>query len=509
MAIRHTVLFLILLASILWSYGPDAGETPAAPNFLVLIGDDLGLETLSCYGIGASPARTPTLDRLCSQGMRFDNFWAQPMSSPTRATILTGQFGFRNGVGTSASGPAVNYPVPELRSDAGNEVPYEHAARELRADPASVGGGIRRHARPGLSRDAYGLPRALSADPDLGYVTAAIGKWHLSDAVNGGLDHPSVVGFDHYAGPLHGDSVESYFAWSEVVNGRVTGGRSGYATSATVDDAIAWFDYAATDKSWLLWIGFNAPHAPLGPPPADLLSAETAAVLGDADSQTHFSAMIEAMDTEIGRLLSAIGPEALDNTYIIFLGDNGTAANVVTPPYDASHSKGTVYQGGINVPLLISGPGVTAGTNSAALANSVDLFATILELAGTADDARLDAVTHDAISLVPVLGDHTKRVRKFAYADVYGPQQNQMVNRRAIRNHRYKLVMDLQNDSEELYDLSNDPYEHRDLLNEALAPEAQENYDQLVARLLELLAGGQASSQPSRHHPTMSGIAVD
>jgi len=508
MAVRHMVLFLMLAAGILWSYGPDAGEKPA-PNFLIMIGDDLGLETLSCYGIGTSPAHTPTLDRLCRQGMRFDNFWTQPMSSPTRATILTGQFGFRNGVGTTATSPAIDYPVPDLPAYAGNEKPYVRVAEPLPADPESSTDRNRRHATPGLSRDAYGLPQALSADPDLGYVTAAIGKWHLSDALNGGLDHPSVVGFDHYAGNLDGDSVESYFAWSEVVNGRVTGGRSGYATSATVDDAIAWFDYAATDKPWLLWIGFNAPHAPLGPPPAELLSAETAAALGDADSHTYFSAMIEAMDTEIARLLSAIGPEALDNTYIIFLGDNGTASNVVTPPYDASRAKGTVYQGGINVPLLISGPGITGSTASAALANSVDLFATILDLADTADDPRLDAVIHDAISLVPVLADPTVHVREFAYADVYGQQQNQMVNRRAIRNDRYKLVMDLQNDSEELYDLSIDPYEHRDLLSAALAPEAQENYDELVTRLLELLAGGQAAVEAPRASPMMGGVASD
>ena len=509
MAFRHTVLFLMLVASVLWSFGPDAGGKSAGPNFLVLIGDDLGRETLSCYGIGASPAHTPTLDRLCRKGMRFDNFWAQPMSSPTHATILTGQFGFRNGVGTAATGLTIDYPVPTLPAYAGTEKADPGTGRLTHAGSGSAATGHRGHIAPGLSRDAYGLPQALSADADLGYVSAAIGKWHLSDPLNGGLDHPSVVGFDHYAGNLDGASVESYFAWSEVVNGRITGGRSGYATSATVDDAIAWFDYAAAGKPWLLWVGFNAPHAPLGPPPAELLSAETAAALGDADSQTYFSAMIEAMDTEIGRLLGAIGPEELANTYIIFLGDNGSAANVVTPPYDAGRAKGTVYQGGINVPLFISGPGIAGGTASAALANSVDLFATILDLAGTADDPRLNAVTHDAISLVPVLGNYTERVRKFAYADVYGSLQNQLVNKRAIRNDRYKLVLDLQNDSEELYDLSVDPYEHRDLLSDALSPEAQENYDVLVTHLLALLAGDQVAGETAPPRSTMNDVASD
>ena len=235
--------------------------------------------------------------------------------------------------------------------------------------------------------------------------------------------------------------------------------------SSTVDDAIAWFDYAATEKPWMLWVAFNAPHTPLGEPPAKLLSSETVAALDDAEPHTYFSAMIEAMDSEIGRLLGAIGQEELKNTYIIFLGDNGTSANVVTAPFERGRAKGTLYQGGVNVPLMIMGPGVAGGTTSAALANSVDLYATILDLAGTADDPKLDAETLDSTSLAPVLADHTASVRDFAYADVYGPQQNQIVNKRAIRNERYKLMLDLQNDTEELYDLSVDPYEHRDLLD--------------------------------------------
>jgi arylsulfatase A-like enzyme len=498
----------MLAAAVLWSCKPNAEAEDGPPNFLVLIGDDMGVESLNCYGIGASPAHTPTLDSLCNQGMRFDNFWSQPVCSPTRATILTGQYGFRNGVGTPASAETADYPIPELPASAGVEMPggrgdgrqarnngggadgeRRRGPREMQPNPNAQRPGYEEpaNARPGLLQDAYGLPRALSADADLGYVSAAVGKWHLSDALNGGLEHPARVGFDHFAGSPNGGAVESYFAWSELVNGKITGGRTGYATSATVDDAIAWYDYAATENPWLLWVAFNAPHTPLGEPPADLLSPETAAALEDGEAHTYFVAMIEAMDTEIGRLLGAIGQQELKNTYIIFLGDNGTASNVVTLPFERGRAKGSVYQGGVNVPLMISGPGIAAGNNTAALANSVDLFSTILDLAGTGGDAALDAVALDSKSLAPVLLDHTASVREFAYADVYGPQQNQIVNKRAIRNDRYKLVLDLQNDTEELYDLSADPYEHRDLLSEDLTPEAQENYNSLIAGLENLL----------------------
>ena len=87
-----------------------------------------------------------------------------------------------------------------------------------------------------------------------------------------------------------------------------------------------------------------------------------------------------------------------------------------------------------------------------------------------------------------MLRDHTASVRDFAYADVYGPQQGQIVNKRAIRNDRYKLLLDLQNDTEEFFDLSVDPYEHHDLLSEPLSPVAQENYGKLVDSLGNLLA---------------------
>ena len=122
MPTRIAILLLMISAAILWSCSSNEVKPAGPPNFLVLIGDDMGVESLSCYGIGADPARTPTLDSLCNQGMRFDNFWSQPVCSPTRATILTGQFGFRNGVGTPAASPNLDYLIPETPAYAGVEL---------------------------------------------------------------------------------------------------------------------------------------------------------------------------------------------------------------------------------------------------------------------------------------------------------------------------------------------------------------------------------------------------
>jgi arylsulfatase A-like enzyme len=198
--------------------------------------------------------------------------------------------------------------------------------------------------------------------------------------------------------------------------------------------------------------------------------------------------MIEAMDTEIGRLLASMDTDELANTYVIFLGDNGTPSPNATAPFTSDRAKGTVYQGGVNVPFVVTGPGIDSGVVTQALANSVDLYTTILELAGTSTNEKLDGVKLDSVSLAPVLEDHSVQVRNFAYVDAFGPQQNQITNVRAIRDDQFKIVMDLQNNTTELYDLQVDPYETEDLLQETLEEETEVRYYALLAQLEELLA---------------------
>jgi len=508
---RKQLTIITLLAAMLLICNGQAMAEDSPPNFIILIGDDMAVETVGCYGVGSAPAKTPRIDQLCDEGMRFDNFWSQAVCSPTRASILTGQYGFRNGVGTPASGdPANEYRVPEKPANS----PPEVGGRDGRIRPAGGGGGgdgSRRgnreivpnpnaqregyteppNARPSISIEAYGLPAALRADTTLGYATAAFGKWHLSSADNGNLEHTSNIGFEHYSGS-YAASVESFFAWSQVVDGSITDGRTGYATTDVVDDAIEWIDARDDGKPWLAWVAFNAPHSPYGAPPDSLLSAETAATISALDindnAQPFYAAMIEAMDTEISRLLASMDADELANTYIIFLGDNGTPDATVTAPFTRDRAKGSVYQGGVNVPFVVTGPGIEAGKITQALANSVDLYATILELAGTGEDEDLDAVKLDSISLAPVLEDHSVQVRNFAYADAFGPQQNEIVNHKAIRDDQFKVIMDLQNNTTELYDLSVDPYETADLLQETLEEETEVRYYALLAQLDELLA---------------------
>ena len=198
------------------------GTAHSAPNILLIIGDDMGVETVASYGVGENPPMTTHLDDLASNGVRFTNFWAQPVCSPTRATIITGRYGFRTGIGR----PVTNRgPLPEPPQIPDWALPYVNT---------ETGGGMGMGAdelqslpRHGLGVDEYTLTHAFDANGDLGYSTAAIGKWHLADADNGWQEHPIRIGFDYFSGGLTG-GVESYFAWNKVVDGEVTGA-VGYA----------------------------------------------------------------------------------------------------------------------------------------------------------------------------------------------------------------------------------------------------------------------------------------
>ena len=442
------------------------GTAHSAPNILLIIGDDMGVETVASYGVGENPPKTTHIDDLASNGVRFTNFWAQPVCSPTRATIMTGRYGFRTGIGR----PVTNRgPLPEAPRIPDWALPYVNT---------EAGGGMGMGAddlqslpRHGLGVDEYTLTHAFDANGRLGYATAAIGKWHLADADNGWQDHATRIGFDYFSGGLTG-GVESYFAWTEVVGGEVSGA-TGYAPTEKVDDAIAWIE-ARGDSPWFMWFGFNLPHTPLHTPPDNTRT-------GTSDGE--YAAMIETMDAQTGRLLASIEPEVLENTFVIFMGDNGTPSGNVTAPFVAGRVKGAVYQGGVNVPFIVTGPGVQRGAVSEALVNSTDLFVTIMELAGIDPAETIPAgVTHDSVSFLETLSDPTASPRDWVYADeFFGGFEGVETADYAMRDERYKLMRF--DGVEEFYDLQADPYEHHDLLGDELTLEQRAAYVALKAEV--------------------------
>ncbi|MSR64141.1 MAG: hypothetical protein EXS08_17115 [Planctomycetes bacterium] len=466
-------LALAVLAAL-----PCAAEgAERRPNVVLVVLDDVGVDRLGFYRVPGAPsaACTPTLDHLAAEGVVFANAWTDPVCSPSRAQLLTGRHGFRNGIGRGI----------EAEHDLGLRVDLE----EL-------------------------LPRVLG-----GYDSSAVGKWHLLCFDNGTENHPLDAGFGYYAGSLfnlatrnarsepcrtRARGVLGYTNWLKTYDTTGSGTlRSActqtYATSDTADEGL--LRARCMRAPWFLYVAFNAPHWPVREPPRalcpDAASCVQRACGGPRtkDPGVLQSAMLEALDTELGRMLLDIRARDPD-TYVFVIGDNGSEDAPEVEP-DEKHGKGTLFEGGLHVPLLAVGPGVVRG-ECAALVSSTDLFATICELAG------VDAPSEDSISLVPYLRGAREPLRKSVYAELFDPNQPSAREgrpfaperyARALRDARFKLVLThaFENTTEQLFDLQADPREQRDLLagnapgaEPALPPEAGASYHALRAELQAL-----------------------
>ncbi len=362
-------------------------ERTAPPNVLVLLADDLGVDKVGVYGEAANPPPTPHLDQMAARGILFRNAWSNPVCAPTRATLLTGRYSFRTGIG-----------------------------------------GVRAPSGPwSLGLSEVTIPEMLGLG-ETRYGTAAFAKWHLTN--DSPFTHPNDQGFDHFAGVWFNvdrgsDNAYDYSFFQKVVQGEL-GDVSAYAPTDKVDDALEWI--AAAPGPWFVYLAFNSPHTPFHAPPQNLhtqnLSDAACAAGGTGDEIRCYDAMVEAMDTEIGRLIAGIDPQVLDNTVVMFLGDNGTPGRAGEPPRIANHSKGSTYEKGINVPLIVTGPMVTQpGAESLALVNTTDVFATIAEIAGVSLDEEMPPETIlDSVSFLPHLRDPSApTTRQFVFAERFWP----------------------------------------------------------------------------------------
>jgi len=392
------------------------------PNVLLVIADDLGLDPVPNYLPGPEKANMPNLEALMASGLTFDNVWADPLCSPTRATILTGRYGLRTGV--------------------------------LNANTESL-----------LPSTETTLHRYLD-DNTSGYSSSIIGKWHLG----GPPGYPNFLGIPYYAG-LRAGAVADYNVWTLTLNGTDTP-RTDYITTAITDLGIQWIGQQT--EPWFCWLAYTAPHVPFHLPPLEMhnqgaLPTDQASI--DADPLPYFIAMVESLDYEMGRLLATLSPAVRANTVVIFIGDNGTDRNVIQSPYGMLQGKGTLFEGGVRVPLVISGPGVSrVGQRETALVNSSDLFTTIVELTGHALPNY-----YDSHSLVPMLSQVDLSVRDCLYAEV-----SDNTDGSTYRNGRYKRIQHA-NGNEFFYDLLLDPFENNNLLSGTLTTEQEMEFNALVA----------------------------
>ena len=462
------------------NYTPTAGSpstitstnnhtVAALHNILLLIVDDWAIDSSpvdnnTTLNPGTSYAPMPNLETLAARGLRFTNAYAQPVCSPTRATILTGRYAFRHTVGwpTGATLPAIELTLPEI----------------FTAESSS-------------------------------YDLATFGKWHLGGGSTGPLD---LGGWTEFAGIL-GGGVSNYTDWSKTVNGVTTNNVTTYTTTDQVDDAVSFISGQTTDP-WFVWIGFNAPHTPFHNPPTTptLLEdypeyAETDGVVTGTDRRGAYEASLQALDTEIGRLLNSVD---LNTTNIIIIGDNGTPGAVAQAPFDSSHAKGTLYDGGIHVPLIMAGPDIPLTGTSHKLVHCVDLFATILDLAGIDIGTATSSVdTIDSQSIVPIFNGQDGATR-YIVSEAFGGN----VDGRTIISSDYpdyKLIIfgDPTTASDvstyELYKLSQDENEQTPLDVTALGDSHYNAYQALLAKDLELSPTVEAGDTIYLHLEETSG----
>ncbi|WP_371171494.1 sulfatase-like hydrolase/transferase [Aliiroseovarius sp. 2305UL8-7] len=410
----------------------------ARPNILLLIADDMGIDASNCYSLGDQQAPMPNVEAMCANGLVFENTYAAPTCSPTRATIMSGLYGFRTGVGA---------PVAADGSDA-------------------------------LSADT---PTLFDAMSPAGYASNVIGKWHIS-GVDMGYDQPAQMGVSDYFG-LYRGGVQDYWNWTAIENEKEVE-IDGYATTVLTDRAIDWID--EQDTPWFLWLAYNAPHSPFHLPPADLHSFDN---LPDDETAVnenplpYYQAMLEALDTEIGRLIGSMSEEERQNTVVIFIGDNGTPNQVIGDLFGTHQAKATIYDSGTHVPMVVTGPGIPAGRTDA-FVNTTDLHATIAGLAGA------EVSTPDSFDLAPVLSGEAG-TREVAYIEHFTNRETKGggVYGWAIREGQYRLVAPEAQDME-LYDLSADPTEQENLLANGGATEFQQIAESLQAAREAILANG-------------------
>jgi arylsulfatase A-like enzyme len=315
--------------------------------------------------------------------MRFEDAWSMPLCSPTRAALQTGRYPRRTGYG-------------------GND--GDVGSSDVELDPNLVT-----------------LAEVVELSPYATYATSYVGKWHLAGwlSESSGLA-PIVQGWDWWSGAMAnlgawvgggrpGDA--GYFHWQKIDTTGAMVETSAYATSDNVDDAIA--RVSAMPEPWLMQISFNAPHAPWDLPPADL---HTDTDLTQQSSRTDLQrAMVEAIDTEMGRLFDSMPPDVLDRTTVFFLGDNGTPSGLLRyDGLDSDRSKGTLFDGGVRVPFVVAGPLVgSPGSTTETLASVVDVYATVADIAGVNTEqvggalAPAAPVVLDGYSLLSTLADPT------------------------------------------------------------------------------------------------------
>lgn len=435
MKLTFTLLTALLLAPLAVLHGVDTPKPK--PNVILFLIDDLGWRDLGCQG--SSFYRTPNIDRLAKEGVRFtDAYAACAVCSPTRAAILTGKY------------PARLLLTDWLPAGRWNPKAKLREGRFVRALPL----------------EEVTLAEALREG---GYRTANIGKWHLGTEP---FSLPQHHGFDvniagdgngapgSYFYPYPGDwlipSTGQHVKWNVLFNGKP----GEYLTDRLTDEAVK-FIRETREQPFFLYFPHYGVHAPLQAK-TEMVAPYERIAKADRQGKPEYAAMIESVDDSVGRVLATLKELGLEqDTLIIFTSDNGGFENATrNAPLRAN--KGAYYEGGIRVPLIIKWPRVSkAGIVVNEPVISTDLYPTCLAAAGL--PARPNQ-HQDGVNLQPLLGGEGKLTPRSLFW--HYPHYNEhrfSVPSSVIRKGEWKLIETFDPGGIELYNLANDVTEKKNL----------------------------------------------
>lgn len=414
------------------------------PNIVFVLADDFGYADLSC--LGTTDIRTPHLDRLAREGVRFTDFYSNaPVCTPTRCAFMTGRYQQRAGLEW-----AMGFTAEQFRRDGDKWVP----------EPDKLG--------LGLPTTETSLARMLK---NSGYATGAFGKWHLGFRPE---YSPNRHGFDEYFGTLLGhtdfyryeyfDGTKHLFENEKQVEGH------GYHTDLIGKRAVEYIHKQAK-KPFFMYVPFQAVHWPFQPPnrPEPRLTKENKY---DGTRQ-DYAAMVESMDHWVGQMLAALEQQGTaDNTLFIFSSDNG--GERLSNNLPLFNHKTTLWEGGIRVPCLMRWPArLPRGLVTKQPAITMDLTATILAATGAEPPAGRKL---DGVNLLPLITATQTQERTFCWR-----VQRTGRHQKAIRHGKWKYIED--DMVEMLYDLEADISERRDLAYQ---------HPDIVRKLKQLLAEWEA-----------------
>lgn len=448
---KQTMRFFTALALLNVLPLAALGEEPRRPNIVFILADDLGYTDLGCYG--SKYYETPHIDRLAAEGVRFtDGYTCGPNCQPTRAALMSGQYGPRTGVYTVGNIDRFNWTSRPLR-------PVDNVT-SLPLEKITIADSLKK----------------------AGYATAMFGKWHLG---NNGKHHPSKRGFDEAI-----VSAGVHYDFKTVPPVEYPEGT--YLADFLTDRAVD-FIRRHKDKPFFLYLPHYGVHAPHEAKESLVAKFRDKPGAGGHRDPTY-AAMIASLDESVGRVMATLDERGLaENTLVIFSSDNGGVGGYksvglskdgITDNAPLKGGKGTLAEGGIRVPYIFRWKGkIGPRETEATPINSVDLYPSLLEVAGA--DAPRDYPL-DGTSYAPLLAGTQSTLPRdaiFWHFPGYlgaGAGQWRTLPVGAVRQGDWKLVEYFEDGRMELYDLAHDIGEQMNLAD-AEPTKAKELHDRLVA----------------------------